>query len=97
MHVLGHDHGAVDAHAEAPSHGFEAEKEEIEDGRRSEVTVAVITGEGDKVRLSGVVIPAQTAGHMESLHLSGAVGSDGPRLASKGRTRTWGTRLKRPN
>ena len=84
MYVLGHDNVSINAHSETSSHGFEAKEEQIAGGWRGKVTIAVETGEGNKMRLSGVVVAPQTAGHSTGYALRARNAVTSPRLAQQG-------------
>jgi hypothetical protein len=68
VNVFRHHHLSVDAHVEATTHGFEATWEQVVNYGVDEIGLAAITTEGDEMRLSGFVKPAQTTWRENHLH-----------------------------
>ena len=56
MHVLRHDHVAINAHPEMQSHGFQAEGKQIVEPGVGKFRFSSIASEGDEVRLTGFVV-----------------------------------------
>ena len=65
--MLGHDHISDDDNSVADSRFFEDAQEEVATLRRAEQRTALVTTEGDEVKISGIVGAAKTGGHAESL------------------------------
>jgi predicted metal-binding protein len=71
MHVLGHDHIPVNIDAEFDAHVLQTGKEQVVGGGRLESRLAVIATESEKMRLTGVMISPQFAGHAQNLNPHG--------------------------
>ena len=68
VNVFGHDNVSVDAHVEVMTHGLKAKWEQVVNCGTDEIGLAAITTEGDEMRLSGFLKPAQASGHEHNLH-----------------------------
>ena len=88
MDVLPHDNIAINIQVETTEGSFQTVKKEIENRRRREVGLAMITAKSEEAALSGLVKSPQAASHEESLYSCGAR-SVTPRLAPKKRAGTW--------
>ena len=67
MHMLGHDHVSDDDNSVADSCFLEGAQKKIATLRRAQQRTALVTAEGDEVKVSGAVGAAKTGGHAESL------------------------------
>ena len=65
VHVLGHDHISVDAQGEAAAHFLQHLDEEIVGGGRLEPSPPMVTSEGHKVRLCGLLKTLEAMRHGE--------------------------------
>ena len=71
VNVYGHHHISVDEGAELNAHVFQTRKELVIGDDRLETGLAMITTESEEMRLAGVVLAAQSAGHERKLNPDG--------------------------